>query len=236
MKNYLSSHTAVSTLADLIILISFFLLFNPVASRFATTSSYNAIILGVAFILFCIAVYLLKRLQPQPNVVSYLPEQVTAVIPQRILAVLFAIAFAITLAHQFGYLATLGEVGTFGLDAGEASSLFVYGPGAWLGIGLIYMLILSSTAVPHISHTAANYPRNAFLGLLGVNLMLFLTAAELYVFFNNGSWGWSLVSLLLLGILFLPPRLVYATKGNGRFHLISFGILLIVSALFTISS
>ncbi len=234
MKHSLSSFTAVSLLADLLALFSFILLFRPVAKQFATPSSYNALILIVGFILFCIAVTYLKKLHPQPNVVDYLPVQLTAVLPQRLFAILFGVLFAFGLAHQFGYLASVAEVGTFNLDAGSASSLFSYGPGAWLGIGMIYMLILSSTAVPRFEPNTKNYLHKSLLGLLGVNLMLFLATVELHSFLSKQGWGWGILSLLLLGVLFLPPRFVYTTKSSERTHLVSFGFLLAIAAILTI--
>jgi hypothetical protein len=230
LKKQVSLHTAVLVAADLLGILSLIGLISPLSERFSTISNYNAIILIAAFLMFCTAVYLIKRLEPLPNAVHLLPRWLTAVTTLRIFGLLFGVVLAIFLAHQFGYLNTISLVGSFGLNAGEASSLFVYGPGAWLGLGLIYVLVLSSTAVPRFHTQSNSYHRMTFFGLLGVNLMINVIAAETNALLNRSGIAWDLVKLLMFGLLFLPPRLTYVAKVNQVWHLFSFIILLIVAA------
>lgn len=200
-------------------------------ARFQTLSAVNAALIGGAFVLFCIAVYLLKKLTPLPDQARPhgWPLSPTA---QRLFGVLFGVAMTLFLAHQLGYLALILEVDDRVLGAGESSAFFVFAPGAWLGLALIYVLVLSSTAAPRFDRTTTRFHWMAFIGLLGVNGMAILVAAELNsAFAAIHPLSQAVVILLLLYLLFLPPRLVYQARQRHPVGLISFSLLLAIITL-----
>ncbi|MEM7335807.1 MAG: hypothetical protein AAF490_27260, partial [Chloroflexota bacterium] len=142
---------------------------------------------------------------------------------------LFGIGLAGGLAHQLGYFDLILEVDDRVLGAGESSAFFVYAPGAWIGAGLIYTLVISSTSGPRYRLDGSDYWSRTGLGITGVNLMLIIGTAELTAVCQSTPIFWAtLIVTSLLLLLFLPPRLIYLMKQNSVMSLISFGLFMLV--------
>ncbi len=229
--------TAVPVTIDIFTIAALILWSDALFTRFLNQSALNAALLGGAFIFFCIAVYWLKKLEPEPETTTFrwIPAQLLSVTGQRILGMLFGVALALGIAHQLGYMESIFIVDDRVLGAGESSAFFVYGPASWLGVGLIYMLILSSTTPSRFLKAEPRYNLVAALGLVGVNLMPVLAAAELHAAIQSTNILWFFVTFLILAVLFIPTRLVYLTKHPQISSLISFIILLLVAAWSTIA-
>jgi len=234
-KQQLNLKTAVPITIDVLTILTLILWEDTLSTRFQNQSAINATLLGGVFILFCIAVYWLKKLEPETDTTpSWVPAQLQSETGQRVLGVLFGVAIALGVAHQLGYMESIFIVDDRVIGAGESSAFFVYGPASWLGAGLIYMLILSSTTPPRFLKAESRYNRVAALGLAGVNLMLVMATAELQAAIQSAHILWILGTFLILVVLFMPTRLVYLSKQPQISSLISFVILLFGSVLLVI--
>ena len=229
--------TAVPIIIDILTLIALIVWESTLSTQFQTLSAINASILGGTFILFCFAVYWLKKLEPRVDTTSgsWIPAQLLSVTGQRVLGIVFGVALALGIAHQLGYMESIFIVDDRVLGAGESSAFFVYGPASWLSAGLIYALILSSTTPPRFLQEESRYAIMAALGLIGVDLMLVLATAELHAAIQSANFLWFFAALLILIAFFVPTRLVYLTKQPQISSLVSFAILLLVAAWVAIS-
>lgn len=223
-----NKRTAVPIIVDIVSIATAVLLWPSLIEQFSANTPVNAAMIGLIFLYFCFAVFWIKKLEP----VAYtdaIPLHWLTENKLRVFGSLFGIALAGALAHQLGYFDLIMEVDDRVLGAGESSAFFVYAPGAWLGAGLIYTLVISSTSAPRYEYDNGEYWVRTGLGMLGVNAMLLLGAAELTAVCENRSLLTTvLITTPLLLLLFLPPRLIYLTKQNSIYSLLSFGVFLLV--------
>lgn len=220
--------TAVPIFVDVVSILIAIAIWPNLMSQFQINNGLNAAIIGLFFLFFCIAVYWLKKLETEePTTIISL--QWLSDNKLRALGSLFGIALAAGLAHQLGYFDLILEVDDRVLGAGESSAFFVYAPGAWLGAGLIYTLVISSSSAPRYRVGEPEYWSRTGLGMFGVNMMLIIGTAELTaVCQSTPVYIATLVVTTLLLILFLPPRLIYLKKQDSIGSLASFGIFLLV--------
>ncbi|MEZ4591585.1 MAG: hypothetical protein R3D55_10670 [Chloroflexota bacterium] len=212
--------------ADAVGVATAVLLLPPLANLFAEPSTINVLILSGAFVLYCISVYLIRKLEPAADAerVSRLPAWLTQTMTMRLLAIFFALALAVLFLQQFGYWDSIFVVDDRVLGAGESSAFFVYGPGAWIGASLFYVLVLSATVRVTIEEGSGNYAALALLGLLGVNGMLLLGTAVLQNLFSG--WLGMIGAFGLLVLLFGPPRVWYLRKRPSLLAALSYLALL----------
>jgi hypothetical protein len=201
----------------------------------------NAAVLITIFVIFWLSVFMLKRLAVIPHVErerTGLPDWLFAPRVQVVLGVIFALAFMTGLAHQIGYFDSIFLVDDRELGAGESASFFVLIPGTWLAMCLLYVLPLASTPRDRLPRASSWYYPVLILALLGTNLMLVAAVAELYtlnhLIYEGSGLGlaWFAGSLLLLILLFGPPRLWYWWKVPNPFPLIFFAFLLLAASQF----
>jgi hypothetical protein len=148
----------------------------------------------------------------------------------RLLAILFAFALAILFLYQFDYFNAIFVVDDRILGAGESSAFFVYGPGAWIGVSLFYVLILSGSVRVTIEESSPNYAGLMLLGLLGINGMLLLGTAVLHSTTLFNGWLGFVGAFVLLLLLFAPPRIWFLQKRPSLLAIVSFLILLLFCA------
>lgn len=197
-------------------------------SFFIQHQSETAAFLLIGFIIYCLAVYLLKRLEPAATP-EKTPVWLDWLLQPRILRLLgaaFALLFTTLVAMQLGYFDAIFQIDVRELGSGESASLLTYAPGAWLAGFLIYLLILGSAAPPTILHTNGRYLLWQTLGLVGVNGVVLLVTAVLAAY--NLSWAWALPLLLIFIVMFAPPRLVYWQKRPSALSLLTFAAFLVV--------
>ncbi|GJM42269.1 MAG: hypothetical protein DHS20C20_25510 [Ardenticatenaceae bacterium] len=216
-------------LADAAGVASVVLLLPTLSALFAEPSTVNVLIISGVFVVYCTAVYLIRKLEPAADAerLSRLPAWLTQTLTMRLLAIFFALGLAVLFLQQFGYWDSIFVVDDRVLGAGESASLFVYGPGAWIGASLFYVLVLSASVRVTIEDESRNYAGLALLGLLGVNGMLLLATAVLQASGFFSGWLGAIGAFVLLVLLFAPPRVWYLMKRPSLLATISyFGLLL----------
>ena len=208
------------------------LLLPTLAELLAEPGTINVLLLGGAFVVYCTAVYLIRKLEPSADAerVSRLPTWLTQTMTMRLLAIFFALALAAELMQQFGYWESVLVVDDRVLGAGESAAFFVYAPGAWIGASLFYVLVLSASVRVTIEVGSRNYAGLALLGLLGVNGMLLLGTAVLQSTQFFSGWLGTIGAFGLLVLLFLPPRVWYLAKRPSLLAALSYLVLLGVCA------
>jgi hypothetical protein len=122
------------------------------------------------------------------------------------------------------------------LGAGESSAFFVYGPGAWLGATLFYVLVLSADVRPTIARGTPRYQPLTAVSLLLVNGMVLVGTAA----FAATLARWQLTTPLIVGLLllaaaafWLPPRLWYLTKQPLPSTLLTFTLFILTTITIT---
>ena len=221
--------TILPLLADAAGAAGLVLLLPSLAAQFAEPSTINVLIIGGAFVLYCTAVYLIRKLEPAADAerLSRLPAWLTQTITMRLLAIFFALVLAVLLLQQFGYWDSIFVADDRILGAGESASFFVYGPGAWIAASLFYVLVLSASVRVTIEEESRNYVGLALLALLGVNGMLLLGTAVLQSTQLFSGWPGMVGAFGLLVVLFAPPRVWFLAKRPSLLAALSYlGLLL----------
>ena len=197
-------------LADGVALLALFTLFPVMALQLAEPGGTNALLLSATFLLFCAGVYALRRLKPMEG-----SEGEWASRNARAgLAVVLALAMATAIAWQLGFLRSGLQVDTRDLGEGGSASYFVFGPGAWLGFAMVYVLVLAFTVRQSVAPGTPRWAAFATLGLLATNaLLLVLSAQAAAMLGEDGLWLPAIYVALLL--FFAPPRLIYIHRGAG---------------------
>jgi hypothetical protein len=218
-----NGQVTIPLLADGLALILSFSLLPPLANRFATPSGLNALLIFTSYLLFCTGVFLLRKLYSKPDR-SDRPVRFSRRIFM-ILAIFFGIGMMLFLSQQLGYL-DLIFTDPYSLGEGQAAAFFVFAPGAWLAVSLLYIPVLAFTVTPTVAPNSGRYTLHALFGLLAVNGMLLLAASQLRTFASGGGVAWFVSSLLLLTIWFGPPRWLYQVKRPNPLSFLTFALLL----------
>ena len=203
-KTVANGQAAIPILADSLALILLFTILPSLAEQFTTPSGLNALLVLIGYIFFCVGVFLLRKLEgdsERADKPMKLSRQAYI-----ILAILFGIGMMLFLSQQLGYL-DLIFTDPYSLGEGQAAAFFVFAPSAWLGVSLFYIPVLAFTVTPDVSPESQRYTWQSLFGLLAVNGMLLLAAAQLKALSGGaGGLGWLVLALLLLTIWFGPPR------------------------------
>ncbi len=226
---------ALPVIVDGLTFLAMLFLLPGFAQRLELPSGLNALLLVLFYVLFCVGVYLIRKLENQEGnrrwqpLSTFLNPKVRAV-----LAFLFGLLMMTTVAYQIGYFESIQSLGAATLDEGDSSALFVYMPGALLGFSMLYILVLAFPVQSNISVDSKQFPVLALLGLILTNgMLLFTTAQARGMTTTLGSpdgIGAYAVSLLVLLLSFAPPRILYQNKQPYPYGLISFLILLLAAA------
>lgn len=201
------------------VLLGFFFLAD-MSAWFMERRATNVVALTLVYFAFCVAVYLIRKLEPQLTAAEAkltIPDWLTARPTMTVLAVVFGLTLAVLLLNQLGYWESIFIVDDRRLGAGESSAFFVYAPGAFIAAALFYILVLSAPTRETILVHSRRYVPLALLGLVGVNGMLLLLTAVLQSLLL--PWYFLLPALLLL---FGPPRVWYLLKRPSLLPLITF--------------
>lgn len=202
-------------------------------SQLAAPAGGNAFLLVVVYGLFLIGTFLLRKLCA-PTATNPLPVWLqfwTHPKTRMILAVFFGLIMMTGIAYQLGYFDVFLIAGPEIMDEGGSSSLFVFGPGAWLFLSMFYVFILAFSVKPTIPYGKPGYLGASFFGLLTTNSLLLLTTAQIKTIMPEVSILWLIPIYLLLWLLFAPPRLLYTSQQKGWQSLIVFALLLTGCAL-----
>lgn len=223
-------------LADLAGLALVLLLLSPLGQQFQDLSFVNSVWMGFFFVLFCLAVFGLKKLRPftaqEETFSSFLSEKNTL----GALGVLFALSISTATAYVVGFLDSVVAINRGLLDEPSVTIYLLLTPASWFGLALIYMLLLTSETEATVEPQTARYGVVSFLGLAGVNLMgVVLTAVwqALWQRFTGVDGAVWLVLLNFVLYLFLlgPPRLIYLSRNRSLLSMLTFLPLLLYLAL-----
>lgn len=202
----------IASAVDVVSAAAVLFLMNGLTRRLSQPSGVNALLLAAVFGLFCLGVILVRRLATP---YSDAPERLSRNL-RTVLALFFALMFSLCLAWQLGFFASSRLVDTRELGEGGSAIYFVFAPGAWLGISLLYVLALAFNVSPTVVPGARRAAAYALAGVLTANVMLIVMAAQLHAVLSPFPGGpASLLIGLLLAVLFLPPRLLLIERANG---------------------
>jgi hypothetical protein len=172
---------------------------------------------------------MLRKLRPIPPATGdWLSPTVRGV-----LAGLFGLALTTLLAWQLGFFQSFPSADPMVLGEGEAAAYFVFAPGAWIGVSMLYILFLAFPVNETVAATNGRFLPFALVGLLGTGLMLAVVVAQVRPILPAGNAALWVVIALLLALLFIPPRLLYASRFfpvSGRATVIAMVSLLVLLA------
>ncbi len=181
--------------------------------RLSVPGGLNTLFLGVAYVLFAVGVYLLRRLELMPGGQPFWASPRV----RGVLAVLFALTLMTAIAWQLGFFGSVEAIDMDQIGEGPASAFFVFAPGAWLGFSLLYILVLAFPVTPSVPITTVSYTFYSLYSLVTANIMLVVMAVQAGVMLPEGSsWAWVIPAAVGLILLFGPPRLIYTSRTHGR--------------------
>ena len=190
-------------------------------------------IIAAAFILYAIAVHLLKKLRLQPDghvwgvLQPWLSED-----RRRVMGFFFSLFLSWVMVEQSGFFRTITQVelGDTGL-----SYYLLLGPLLWVVLAFMYMLVLSTPTDTTLEFSRGRDKVQLFLALLGVNLMMSVIVGHLAAApYLNGLSPWlqSLLIMPLFVLLFAPPRLLYLFKSRAHpLTLLTFMLVIVVNTI-----
>ncbi len=201
--------------------------FTPwLAQRLSRTNGGNALLLTVAYVLFCVAVALLRRLEGGPRQIDL--GRVRR--PLIGLAVLFVLFVTFSIVDSWGFLTSVRLINNELMNEAEATTYLLV-PAAWFGPALVYVLILTGSTRATLRPGSRRFWLAACLGLIGISLML-----AVWQGYWLASWArWqpggppALLFLLLFGLfllLYTPPRLLYVARYPHALSTLTYLLLL----------
>lgn len=199
----------VTLLIDSVTIVGLALFARPVMARLAEPSGLNAVLLAAAYLPFLAGTFLLRKLQPIP------PANGAWLTPtwRGVLAGVFGLVMTTMLAWQLGFFRSIPAADPMVLGEGEAAAYFVFAPGAWLGVSMLYILFLAFPVNETVAPGEARHGIFAVAGLVSAAFMLAMTVFQAGAMLPGGSrWLWFVVGLLLLAVLFGPPRILFASR------------------------
>ena len=225
--------TILPLLADLLALLLFLPLTAPLAQQFQKLSFFNSLLVGAFFVVFCFAVYGIKKLQLAPG--GHRPPWILAFTEKRrlqaFLGILFALFLALAIGYVTGFLDSVAGLNRTVLDEPSVTLYLLITPASWFGIALIYMLVLSSPMKSTVIPASSRFAAVTLFSALGVSAMAACTVAIFQAvairFAYPGTVLAGILLYLLFLLLFLPPRLHYAAAAGRPATVLTFMLLLV---------
>lgn len=204
------------------------------SQRLVEPSGWNALLLVVLYILFCIGVYLSRKLLPQPGRWPP-PDWLMNPRVRGALGLVFALLMATTFAYQLGYFQAIFDLRAGLLEEGSTAAFLVYAPGAWLGFSLLVILVLAFPVDASIPPHNGRYALVALLSLILTNGMLLFTAGQARAMMEGLDLtpgpGAALLVLLALLLSFFPARTHYQSRQPFLPGWLSYAALLVLVAV-----
>lgn len=212
----------LASVVDAVTFVASYLILPRLTAVMADIGGLSALIVGAAFLLFVVGVFLLRRLMPTPRGSAEWLSRGRRVA----LSLFFAFAISLALAWQLGFFASAPQVDTTQMGEGGSSSYFVYGPGAWLAFSLLYVLVFAFRVTPKIDY-GGRYVAAALFGLAAANAMLvvFVAQGQAILTAAGGAWWWAIPAFLVLALMFAPPRLLYLSRVTGPASPAAYGVI-----------
>ncbi len=199
----------LALLVDAGILVSLFVSLPRLGALLGSPSGMNTLLLAAVYLPFLGGTFLLRKLQPRPPATGvWLSPTVRG-----ILAGVFGLVLTTALAWQLGFFESLSSADPRILGEGEAAAYFVFAPGAWIGVSMLYILFLAFPVNETVAPANGNYPVYALIGLVTTGAMMVTLMAQGQAMLAEGiSTLWLVMGFGLLLVLFIPPRLLYASR------------------------
>ncbi|MFW6069621.1 MAG: hypothetical protein ACOC9X_01135 [bacterium] len=193
------------------------LLLPPLRERFQVFGFGNTVIIGAIFLLFCLSIVAIKKMRDEE------PARASLFFDRRVLGaigVFFALALMLGTAYVSGFLDSVVDINRGMLDEPAITIYLLLTPASWLGIALVYMLLLTTDVEPARSWDVARFVPVALLAFSGVNLMAVTTTAIWQAVWSRfsvpGDGSGVIAGIFILNLLlYLPSRLIYALRGGG---------------------
>jgi len=212
-------------IADLTGLVLYWTLVPVLTNRFQQKSAASALIIGGIYLLFCMAVFAVRRLEG-PAEGAYIQPGGLLIF----LAVAFGVFVSYMMADAAGVFDNLDALDP-NLSAAASIGLLV-GAIVWLGFIFLYAGILMANIKPTVAHASAAFFGVELLALLGINLMVMVTVAQWEAFFSDtvpyqglGLGAKFLIfvpSFAFFMLFYAPPRLLFLYKGQQPISIITF--------------
>lgn len=204
------------------------LILLPLLSRqFHNLGFVNSVWMGFFFVLFCLAVYGLKKLRGFSSQKEIIPAFLLEKQALGALGVLFALMVSTATAYVVGFLDSVVAINRGLLDEPSVTIYLLLTPASWFGLSLIYMLLLTSETEATVEPHTARYTLVSLLGLVGVNFMGVVFTAVWQALWQrfSGVEGTTLL-VVLNAILYLcllgPPRLIYLSRNRHIIVVLTF--------------
>ncbi len=209
--------------------------------RLLEPSGWNALLLVILYVLFCVGVYLSRKLLPQVENERWLPPAWLMNNKVRgALGLLIAFFLATTFAYQLGYFEAVFEIRAGLLNEGATSAFLVYAPGAWLGFAMLVVLVFAFPVDTNLPPSSNRYTPLALLSLILTNSLLVFTSAQALAMINGlalapGIGLWLLV-LAALTLTFLPARAIYQSRQPTLGGWLTLAVLLLLASSLAVFS
>lgn len=229
--------------ADLVGLLLLIFLFNPLRSLFEARTIRGGMYFLVTYIVFALAVNVLKRLEQRPGPAAdfvRLFDYTGSPFLKVFLALIVIAGFVVVeidLNRATDSMIELMSRPEFYGNEGEITLYYSFGPlFLWLMIGVLYLAALLLPTQQRIAAGSSRYALTEFVALSLINVMLVMSAAYLAAAFSRmGSFNdqpltAGILALLVLEIVFDPARLRHALKQPLWLPIMSFFTLVFAAA------
>lgn len=201
-------------------------LLPPLSQQFQNLGVINSVLMGLFFVLFCLAVFGLRKLRLTTMTGASVPAILLEKQTLGALGVLFALAISTATAYVVGFLDSVVAINRGLLDEPSITIYLLLTPASWFGLALIYVLVLTNETEPTVEPASGRYWAVSLLSLAGVNLMGVAFAAVWQALWHRftGVQGATLLialNFLLYLLLVGPPRLIYFSRSRSVLSLLS---------------
>lgn len=201
-------------------------LLPPLSRQFQNLGVINSVLMGLFFVLFCLAVFGLKKLRPRTTSGASLPAILFEKQTLGALGVIFALAISTATAYVVGFLDSVVAINRGLLDEPSITIYLLLTPASWFGLALIYILVLTNETDPTVEPASGRYWVVSLLSLAGVNLMGVVFTAVWQALWQRftGLQGAALfiaMNFILYVFLIGPPRLIYFSRSQSVLSLVT---------------
>ena len=230
---------SLPVLVDLIAILAIIFGLNTLSEPLETPAGWNAFWLAFFYLVFCLGVYLIRKLDSIPNNGEWTPPGWIMQPKSRAgLAIFFGLLMVTTLAYQLGYFASLLDIRTAFMEEGNSMAFFVFAPGAWISFSMLYILVLAFPVNANVKPQSVRYATFSFLGLLGVQGMVLFSVAQAHAWVSQigdvHAVFLFILAFLTLLLSFVPPRMMYQDKEPDLPGWISLLLLLLVATMWVV--
>lgn len=207
------STNAPPVIADLLGVALYLFLLPRLITQFQQKSYSNAVLVGGAYLLFCLSVYIIRR---QPDAIETGPDSSSRGV-LGFLGAAFGIFVTYMIAESAGLFDRLDAVDTYELSPVASIGVLV-GVTVWLVLVFLYTAIV----VLEIKPTERRLLSADLLSLVGVNLMILITVAYWRATFADAEpyeglalGGKILIFLAIYAFFvffFAPPRMLFLLR------------------------